>query len=118
MPLVNSSSLLFHVRGNICVVELIDTAILSQNQVEQITSGLKTVLDEGYRKVILDFTNVQHISSALLGALLSSNTQIQKASGELRLAAINDELAEIFALTRLDKKLKLYRSVDHAAVKF
>ena len=114
----SSSTLLIQRMGDVRIVEFTDTAILDQGRIEQIHQELQAMTQIGVPKLILSFENVQYISSAMLGVLMSTNKQAKAAGGELRLAAINTEIHEVFKLTRLDRMLKIYRSTDQAMVKF
>ncbi len=75
------------------------------------------VLDEverGARVVVIDFTKSAYIDSSGLGALVSLGKRIRETGGELRLAALNDELRTLFELTRLDSLFPVYASRDDA----
>ncbi len=75
------------------------------------------VLDEveqGARLVIVDFSKSAYIDSSGLGALVSLGKRIREAGGELRLAALNEDLRTLFELTRLDALFPLYATRDDA----
>ena len=75
------------------------------------------VLDEverGARQVVVDFAGTAYIDSSGLGALVSLGKRIREAGGELRLAALNEDLRTLFELTRLDTLFPLYASRDDA----
>jgi anti-sigma B factor antagonist len=114
----SSSTLLVQRMDDVRIIEFTDTAILDQGRIEQIHQELLAIVAVGVPKIILSFENVQHISSAMLGVLMSLHKQIKAAGGEMRLAAISKNIAEVFKLTKLDKMLKIYRSTDQAMVKF
>ena len=58
--------------GDITVASFIDKKILDETNIQVIGNQLFSVVeDDGCRKVILDFTNVEYLSSAALGKLLS-----------------------------------------------
>ncbi len=73
----------------------------------------QAVLDEveqGVRLVVIDFTHSAYIDSSGLGALVSLGKRIRELGGDLRLAALNDDLRTLFELTRLDTLFPLYNS--------
>ena len=75
------------------------------------------VLDEverGARQIVVDFANTAYIDSSGLGALVSLGKRIRESGGELRLAALNDDLRTLFELTRLDTLFPLYASREDA----
>lgn len=115
----NQSALLIQKMEDVRIIEFTDTAILDQVRIERIHNELREIVEAaGLPKLILSFENVQNISSAMLGVLMSLNKQVAKAGGEMRLAHISKSIAEVFSLTRLDKMLKIYKSTDQAMVKF
>lgn len=119
MSTSGQSALLIQRMEDVRIIEFTDTAILDQMRIERIQQELEQIVDAaGLPKIILSFENVQHISSAMLGTLMSLHRKIHAAGGELRLAAINKNIYEVFKLTRLDKMLKIYKSTDQAMVKF
>jgi len=117
MPI--DSPLLLLRMGDVIIIEFTDKAILDQSKIDRLHQEMQSVIEKsGLPKIILSFENVQNISSAMLGVLMSLNKQIKSMGGEMRLAAISNSIMEVFKLTRLDKLLKIYRSTDQAMVKF
>ncbi len=75
------------------------------------------VLDEveqGARLVVIDFTKSAYIDSSGLGALVSLGKRIREAGGELRLAALNEDLRTLFELTRLDALFPVFATREDA----
>lgn len=75
------------------------------------------VLDEvehGARLIVIDFTKSAYIDSSGLGALVSLGKRIREAGGELRLAALNEDLRTLFELTRLDSLFPVFDSRETA----
>lgn len=59
-------------------------------------------LEGGERKFVIDFANTGYIDSSGLGVLVSLSKKIREQGGELRLAALNEDLRTLFELTKLD----------------
>src|SRR4051794_10889654 len=57
----------------------------------------------GRREWVLDFENVDYLTSTTLGALLRLNCKAKEAGGRLRLENLAPHLREVFAVTRLDR---------------
>jgi anti-sigma B factor antagonist len=58
-------------------------------------------------KILLDFKNVDHLSSAALGMLINVNNKVKQQNGQLRLAGIKPQILEVFEITRLNKLFKI-----------
>jgi len=79
------------------------------------------VLDEveqGARRVLIDFTDTGYIDSSGLGALVSLGKRIREHGGELRLSGLNEDLRTLFELTRLDTLFHLYDLRSDALIGF
>jgi len=66
-------------------------------------------------KLILDFGNVQYLSSAILGLLIRISKRIYENDGLLRLCNINPKIYEIFKITLLTKTFDIYKDIESAA---
>ncbi|MCK5650448.1 MAG: STAS domain-containing protein [Gemmatimonadetes bacterium] len=64
-------------------------------------------LESGERKFVIDFANTGYIDSSGLGVLVSLSKKIREQGGELRLAALNEDLRTLFELTKLDTLFKI-----------
>ncbi len=64
-------------------------------------------LEGGERKFVIDFANTGYIDSSGLGVLVSLSKKIREKGGELRLAALNEDLRTLFELTKLDTLFKI-----------
>jgi anti-sigma B factor antagonist len=119
MSAVPSSPLLTHHMGDVSVVEFLDTSVLDQLAIERIQHALEDlVAKSGLPKLVISFENVKHISSAMLGVLVSLNKSVAAKGGQIRLAGLNKNIADVFKMTKLDKVMKLYDSSEKALVKF
>jgi anti-sigma B factor antagonist len=106
-------------QGDVYIIEFMDTRILDQLAIDKIKNEILALVEKsGVPKFVISFENVKYISSAVLGMLMTVNKTIAKEKGELRLAAIDNSLMEVFKLTRLDKILKIYDTTDNAMYKF
>jgi anti-sigma B factor antagonist len=75
-------------------------------------------LESGGRKFLIDFPGTGYIDSTGLGVLVSLSKKIREQGGELRLAALNDDLRTLFELTKLDTLFQISKSRDEALASF
>ena len=87
-------------QGDISVVEIDGQLIVANRQ--DLKQMMLDALDGGARKLLVDFTKTGYIDSSGLGVLVSLSKKIREQGGELRLAALNDDLRTLFELTKLD----------------
>jgi len=89
--------------GDATVVCLTDRKILVEQNIQAIGEQLFNLVGEGRKKLLLNFRNVEYMSSAVLGMLVTLNKKVQMAGGKLVLCSIDPQIQEVFAITKLDK---------------
>ena len=105
--------------GDVTVVNFVDRKILDEQNIQVIGEQLFSLVDEsGRRKVLLNFHNVEYLSSAALGKLITLNKKVRGVSGQLRLCNIKSEIKEVFTITKLDKVLQIYENEEAALESF
>jgi anti-sigma B factor antagonist len=101
--------------GDVTVAKFIDKKILDETNIQIIGNQLFGLVDEdGRRKIVLDFTNVEYLSSAALGKLITMDKKVKSVKGKLRLCAIRPEIYEVFEITRLNKVFDIKSTQDQA----
>jgi anti-sigma B factor antagonist len=94
--------------GDVTVVTFTDRYLLDQKQLQMIGDQLSSVVDEmGRRKLVLNFSNIQDISSLALGMVMTLHKKIRAAGGKLVLCRIDPQIREVMALTQLDEVLAI-----------
>jgi len=58
---------------------------------------------EGRDKLLLNFSQVEFLSSSALGKLITLDKKMKAKSGKLKLCNIRPEIYEVFAITRLNR---------------
>lgn len=102
--------------GDVLVVGVVGQLVVGNRQ-----EFKQTVIDEverGARRVLIDFSETGYVDSSGLGALVSLNKRLRELGGELRLAALNEDMRTLFELTRLDTLFKLYSTRAEAVAQF
>ena len=92
--------------GGIVLVCLLDKHILDELVIREIGEELDQVLaDAPSPHMVLDFSDVEHLSSSALGMLITLNTRLQDRDGGLCLVHVGEPIGEVFRITRLDRVL-------------
>lgn len=90
--------------GEVTVVKFTDRKILDEVNIQELGQELfKLVEQDNRRKLILNFSNVEFLSSAALGKLITFEKKARNNSASLILTNIRPEIYEVFAITRLNK---------------
>ena len=100
---------------NATVVTFIDEKILEESDIHALQESVMSVIEEAEQlNLILDFCNVQFLSSAVLGLLMRISKKVYEQEGQLRLCNISPRIYEIFKITRLNKIFDIYENVKSA----
>lgn len=119
MPETSSSPLAVIEQKDICVCEFTSSKILDESNIKEIGDTLGGLIDgRDYPRILLDFTHVDHLSSAALGMLINANNRIRQKNGQLRLCKIRPQILEVFAITKLNKLFRILSSRDEALESF
>ena len=98
--------------GGVLLVEFVDRNILDEANIQQIGDEIGALIDaEDSPKLVISFSNVDHLSSAALGTLITIHNKMKAKKGSLRLANIDPQIYEVFVITKLNK---LFEIVDDA----
>ena len=105
--------------NGISVARFADRKILEELAISEIGDELSRIVDSESRiKLLLSFGNVEHLSSAALGMLITLNEKINKSNGRLILAEISPNIYEVFKITRLNKLFEICDTSEQALQKF
>lgn len=100
-------------------IEFVDRNILDEANIQQIGDEISRLVDESETpRVLISFQNVDHLSSAALGTLITINNRIRSKEGQLRLANIDPQIYEVFVITKLNKLFEIHETEDEALVSF
>jgi len=102
--------------GDVTVVKFDEKKILDEQNIANIGEKLMDLVEkEGARKVVLNFENVDYLSSAALGKLINLHKRlVLQLKGHLVLCAIKEQIFEVFQITRLDKFFKIMKDEQDA----
>lgn len=101
--------------GDVIQVEFVDRNILDEANIQQIGDEIAEIIEGGPSpKLLISFSNVDHLSSAALGMLLTVNNKVKAASGKLRLANIDPQIFEVFKITKLDRIFQIHETTEKA----
>jgi anti-sigma B factor antagonist len=98
---------------DITVVRFIDKKILDETNIQIIGNQLFGLVEEdGRRKIILDFSTVEYLSSAALGKLITMHKKVKEAKGQLILCNIRKDILEVFTITKLNKVFDIQDNLE------
>lgn len=100
---------------NVTIVTLTDARILEEADINAIEGSIMPLVGQIKDiNLVIDFCNVQFLSSAVLGLLIRVSKRVYESGGQLRLCGINRKILEIFKITRLDKVFEIFEDREKA----
>ena len=103
------SHLRLETSDGVTIVSFVDTKIVSEENITEVGDQLYSLVEEeGHKLLLLNFGNVQYLSSAALGKLINLKKKVGAVNGKLKLCCIHSELLEVFRITRLDKVFDIF----------
>jgi anti-sigma B factor antagonist len=100
-------------------VEFVDRNILDEANIQRIGEEISEIIDgDPQPKLLISFTNVDHLSSAALGTLITIHNRLKQKGGQLRLANIDPQIYEVFMITKLNKLFDIHETNEDALESF
>ena len=113
------SRLVVENNGEVTHVGFLDRNILEEASIQQIGDEVGGLIDASSNpKLLLNFQNVEHLSSAALGTLITINNKVKAKGGQLRLSHIDPQIREVFVITKLNKLFHIHDNNDAALASF
>lgn len=89
---------------NVTFVTFTAERIVDEQQIRELQESLlKVVKKNEDKKMILNFSNVQFMTSALLGLLVRIHKKVRESGGRLQLSNLDSNLQKVFEITQLTK---------------
>jgi anti-sigma B factor antagonist len=110
----------FHDVGGVAVVDFVDSGLMFEGAlIQHVGEELQRLLtDHGRSKILLDFSNVQYISSSMLGQLSRLAKEVDKAKGQLKLVGLGPVLRDTFRISHFESLFSIYDDQSSALKAF
>ena len=107
--------LYIHKDSGVTVVEFMQVRMLDDTNINMMTAQLNALVDKTLDlRILIDFNNIQYLSSIVLGRLMELHKKIKKAKGKLVLCSIDKKIMEVFKVMKLDKILQIEKDYKRA----
>lgn len=90
--------------GDVTVVRFVDRKILDAANIQDLGDELFALVErENRQKLLLNFANVEFLSSAALNKLIVLDKKVKASGGLLKLSDLAPEIYDVFVITRLNQ---------------
>ncbi len=80
----------------------------------QFDKRLETLMEEGETRIIIDFKDLEYISSAGLQTILAAAKKMEEVNGEIVLLHLKDAVKEVFEISGFDMIFRVFDDQDAA----
>jgi len=102
--------------GKLCVIEV--RGVLDAESADDLERALTTIVEKGLWRVIVDLSGVNYISSAGWGIFTGQIKEVRSRGGDIKLAAMQPGVREVFELLELDYFIQSFDTVEEAQERF
>lgn len=99
-------------QGSIALVKI--SGRIDSTTANNLGSGLAAVIDDGHRRIVLDLSLVDYMSSAGLRELVAALKRVKKVSGDMRIANPSSRVREVMEMAGLDTIFLIFDTQDEA----
>lgn len=90
--------------GEVSVVRFRDRKIIDDMNIQELGQELFRLIEsDNRRRLLLNFSSVDFLSSAALGKLITLDKKVKAHGGAMKLSNIRPEIYEVFAITKLNR---------------
>lgn len=99
----------------VSIVRFVDRKIIDVTNIQELGNELFGLVDkDGKKHLLLNFANVEFLSSAAMNKLFILEKKIRAHVGMLRLCNLRPEIYEVFAIMRVNQLFVITNSEDEA----
>lgn len=102
--------------GDVVIVS--PTGDLDAESAPLMRSRCEELLGDGENKYVIDLSNVAFMDSSGISALVNLYKRVRIGEGDVKLCNMNEEIAKIFNLTKLNRVFDIYGDSAEAVSSF
>ncbi|MCX6139328.1 MAG: STAS domain-containing protein [Candidatus Kapabacteria bacterium] len=99
-----------------CLIDL--TGYLDAHTASDLEQVIKAAFDGGCRRFVVNFADLDYISSAGLGVFMVFIEDVKRDSGDIKMAAMKDKVFTVFDLLGFQVLFDIFNTVDEAVIAF
>jgi anti-sigma B factor antagonist len=105
--------------GEIAIIRFCQHRYIDSAEIDELGQEMYQLVEGAQRKkLVLDFSAVEMLSSAAFGKLISLNSKVLAHGGVLRLCNIHKQLFDVFCICKLDRIFDIRQDESDALMAF
>jgi anti-sigma B factor antagonist len=103
--------------GDVIVLDLKGKVTLGEGD-ELLKDKINSLLQQGYRKIVLNLAEVPYVDSAGLGEIVRTYTTVSRQGGSLKLLNLTKRITDLLSITKLLTVFETFDSETEAIRSF
>jgi anti-sigma B factor antagonist len=103
--------------GDVLVLDLKGKITLGEGD-EMLKDKVNSLVNQGYRKIILNLADVPYIDSAGLGEIVRTYTTVSRQGGSLKLLNLTKRITDLLSITKLLTVFETFDAENEAVRSF
>ena len=103
--------------GDVMVLDVKGRITLGEGD-ELLKDKVNSLLNQGYKKIVLNLAEVPYIDSAGLGEIVRTYTTVSRQGGNLKLLNLTKRITDLLAITKLLTVFETFDSENDAVQSF
>jgi len=91
---------------------------LNKQTAGQFVEEIGALVDGGVKKIIIDCSKLNFITSYGIGVILRLHKKLRSAGGDIKIAAVPSKIIEVLNVMKLTKIFDIYPDVNRARLEF
>jgi anti-anti-sigma factor len=83
-------------------------------ETEALEKAIQALGEAGNKHLILNLSETQHLNSTALGVLIAAHSNYVRRGGQMKLAAVDKRIQNIFVITKLSMVFDAYATEEEA----
>jgi anti-anti-sigma factor len=100
--------------GNIAVITIQQRRLIDEQTIAAFRRRISLILESDRKLLVVDFSNVEFLSSAGFAALLWNRKIAADSGGKLVLARVSPKIREVFKVQKMDRLVEIYDDLPQA----
>ncbi|MDT8322984.1 MAG: STAS domain-containing protein [Bacteroidota bacterium] len=105
------------IEGDVVVLSLRGN-LMGEPETTEFRDKIKSVVRDGFLKIVLDVSKIKWVNSSGLGALISALATVNNSGGDMRLANVTEKIKSLFMITQLIKVFKTFDTTERAVASY
>lgn len=92
--------------------------LMGGEETDELEKAIQKLSEDGNKNLVINLSETQHLNSTALGALIRARDGYVRRGGQMKLAALDKHIENIFVITKLSMVFDVYSTEEQAIASF